>query len=288
MTVGDDAISILIPAYNEEQTIGGIIRDLQSLKPLSEILIIDDGSSDSTARIAESFNAKVIRHPVNRGYGAALKTGFRNAAGDYVVIMDADGQHNVKDINRLLEFIGPYDMVVGARTKKSKITLNRRLAQFVMKKTAHYLSGEEIPDLNSGFRVIKKKPVLENISILPNGFSFTTTITLAMLMSGYALKYVPIETEVRSNKSKSKIRPVSDGLNFILLIVRTISLFNPLKVFLPIAATFMVIGLLDLLYEIIVNFNVSSASILLIISSIVIFFFGILADQISALRRINT
>jgi glycosyltransferase involved in cell wall biosynthesis len=285
MTVESTKISIIIPAYNEEHAIGKIIEDLKSLPEQFEILVIDDGSNDKTAQIAESFNIRVIRHPVNKGYGAALKTGIRNATGEYVLIMDADGQHRVQDIYQLLEYIGPYDMVVGARIKKAKISLHRKMAQSVMKITAEYLSGQNIPDLNSGFRILKKDRTLEFMNILPNGFSFTTTITLSMLMNGYNVKYIPIEAETRIGTSK--IRPIKDGFNFILLIVRTVSLFNPLKVFLPISALLMIIGFIDLLYEVIFNFNISSASLLLILSSIIIFFFGILADQISAVRRMN-
>jgi len=285
MTVEDKKVSIIIPAYNEEHAIGKIIEDIKNLPEQFEILVIDDGSKDKTASIAESFDIRVIRHPMNKGYGAALKTGIRNASGDYILIMDADGQHRVRDIYKLLEYIGPYDMVVGARTKKSKTTLHRRIAQFIMIGTAEYLSGQNIPDLNSGFRIMKKERALEYMNILPNGFSFTTTITLAILMNGYSVKYIPIEAETRIGKSK--IRPIKDGFNFILLIVRTVSLFNPLKVFLPISALLMTLGFIDLLYEVIFNFNISSASLLLILSSIIIFFFGILADQISAIRRLN-
>ena len=285
MTVEDKKVSIIIPAYNEEHAIGKIIGDIKNLPEQFEILVIDDGSKDKTASIAESFDIRVIRHPMNKGYGAALKTGIRNASGDYILIMDADGQHRVRDIYKLLEYIGPYDMVVGARTKKSKTTLHRRIAQFIMIGTAEYLSGQNIPDLNSGFRIMKKERALEYMNILPNGFSFTTTITLAILMNGYSVKYIPIEAETRIGKSK--IRPIKDGFNFILLIVRTVSLFNPLKVFLPISALLMTLGFIDLLYEVIFNFNISSASLLLILSSIIIFFFGILADQISAIRRLN-
>jgi glycosyltransferase involved in cell wall biosynthesis len=285
MSVENRKVSIVIPAYNEENSIGKILGELQSLDVCSEILVIDDGSADRTAEVAESYKVRVIRHPVNKGYGAALKTGFRNAKEDQILLMDADGQHKVQDIARLMEYSGSYDMVVGARTRKSKITLNRRLAQWVMKVTADYLSGQDIPDLNSGFRIIKKEPVLEYMHILPNGFSFTTTITLAMLMGGYDVKYIPIETETRIGKSK--IRAFRDGTNFILLILRTVSLFNPLKVFLPVAVVLMVLGLADLVYEVIYHFNVSSASILLITSSIIIFLFGLLADQISAIRRMN-
>jgi len=285
MTEENKKISIVIPAYNEEQSIGKILGDLQSLDIFSEILVIDDGSVDKTAQVAKSYNVRVIRLPLNKGYGAALKTGFRNAKEENILIMDADGQHKVQDIPRLMEYIDTYDMVVGARTKKTKTTLHRKLGQYVMKITADYLSGQDIPDLNSGFRLIKKEPVLEYIHILPNGFSFTTTITLAMFMGGYNVKYVPIDAETRIGKSK--IRAIRDGSNFILLILRTVTLFNPLKVFLPVAVALMFFGMIDLLYEIFYHFKVSNTAILFITLSIFITFFGLLADQISAIRRMS-
>ena len=197
--------------------------------------------------------------------------------------MDADGQHNTADLEKILEHIGEYDMVVGARTGRSKISLLRRLGHHILYLTVRYLAGTKIPDLNSGFRAIKRNLANEVLHILPNGFSFTTTITLAFLKSGYNIKYVAIETPWRVGTSK--IKPFRDGFNFILLILKTIVLFDALKVFLPISFVLLLLGLADLAYELIVNFNISSASILLLVSSILIFFFGLLADQIASIRR---
>ena len=276
-------VTIIIPAYNEEEGITDVITHLKELDRNYEILVVDDGSTDNTYKLASETGVKVIRHPYNKGYGAALKTGIRNAATDIVLFMDADGQHKPRDIKELIQYIVDYDMVVGARTKKSKISLLRRPGKKILSITANYLAGMKIPDLNSGFRALKKGLAQEFMHILPNTFSFSTTITLACIASGYSVKYVPIEAAERVGTSK--IKPFRDGFNFIMLIIRTVVLFNPLKVFLPVAIVLFILGFLDLLYEIIYLFNVSSASILLIISAIFIFFFGILADQISSMRR---
>ena len=275
-------VTIIIPAYNEEEGITNVITQLKELSENHEILVVDDGSTDNTYKLASDTGVKVIRHPYNKGYGAALKTGIRNATADIVLFMDADGQHKPSDIKKLVQYIGEYDMVVGARTKKSKISLLRRPGKKVLSITANYLAGMKIPDLNSGFRALKKSVALEFMHILPNTFSFSTTITLALINSGYSVKYVPIEAPERVGTSK--IKPFRDGFRFIILIIRTIALFNPLKVFLPVAIILFILGFLDLLYEVIYHFNVSSASILLIVSAIFIFFFGILADQIASMR----
>ena len=278
-------ISIIIPAYNEEKKIQDVIDDIKNTRINDEIIVVDDGSSDNTFELAKRTGVKVFRHSYNRGYGAAIKTGIRNASGDVVLFIDADGQHKAEDIEKVIEPIQNYDMVVGARSKGSVISNFRRSGKMFMKKYASYLAGKEIPDLNSGLRAVKKDVALEFMHLYPNGFSLTTTITIACILSGYSVKYVPIETLERVGKSK--IKPFSDGFNFIMLITRTTMLFNPFKVFLPVAAILMIFGVIDLLYEIIYYFNVSSASILLITSSIIIFFFGLLADQISEVRRMS-
>jgi len=283
MRTNKPSVTIIIPAYNEEEGITNVITQLKELSENHEILIVDDGSTDNTYKLASETGVKVIRHPYNKGYGAALKTGIRNAEADVVLFMDADGQHKPSDIKKLMQYIGEYDMVVGARTKKSKISLLRRPGKKVLGITANYLASMKIPDLNSGFRALKKSVAMEFMHILPNTFSFSTTITLALINSGYNVKYVPIEAPERVGMSK--IKPFRDGFRFIMLIIRTVVLFNPLKVFLPVAIILFILGFLDLLYEVIYHFNISSASILLIVSAIFIFFFGILADQISSLRR---
>ena len=276
-------VTIVIPAYNEEEGVADVITQLKDLSENYEILVVDDGSTDNTYKLAAETGIKVIRHPYNKGYGAALKTGIRNAAADIVLFMDADMQHKPSDIKKLIQYIGDYDMVVGARTKKSKISLLRRPGKKVLGITANYLAGMKIPDLNSGFRALKKSVAFEFMHILPNTFSFSTTITLALINSGYSVKYVPIEAPERVGMSK--IKPFRDGFNFIMLIIRTIVLFNPLKVFLPICIILFFMGFSYLSYELVLHQNVPDSAILLIVSSILIFFFGILADQISSLRR---
>ena len=278
-------ITIIIPAYNEEEGIPDVITQLKELSENEnyEILVVDDGSTDNTYKLATDTGVKVIRHPYNKGYGAALKTGIRNAKTDVVLFMDADGQHQPRDIKKILPYIEEYDMVVGARTKKSKISLLRRPGKKILSITANYLAGMKIPDLNSGFRALKKDFAMEFMHILPNTFSFSTTITLALITSGYNVKYVPIEAPERVGKSK--IKPFRDGFRFIMLIMRTIVLFDPLKVFLPMSIVLFLLGLPYLIYELVLHLDVPPSSILLIISSILIFFFGLLADQMSSLRR---
>jgi len=281
-------ISIVIPSYNEEK---GIKRTLTEVKKVMsdsgidhEIIVVDDGSTDKTAEIVKNEKMiRLIQHPYNKGYGSALKTGTKNAKGDWVIYIDADVQHDPEDILKLIEHTKDYDMVVGARTKKSKISLLRRLGKIFLGSIANYLSGMKIPDLNSGFRAIRRDIVMEFMRILPDSFSFTTTITLTCVKSGYSIKYIPIETT--EGVGTSKIRPFRDGFNFILMILRTITLFDPLKVFLPISIILFIIGSLYGLYYGIYEFNIPDGAILLIISSILIFFFGLLADQISSLRR---
>lgn len=276
-------VTIIIPAHNEEEGISDVITQLKELSGNYEILVVDDGSTDDTHKLASETGVKVIRHPYNKGYGAALKTGIRNAKTDIVLFMDADGQHKPSDIEKLIQHIEEYDMVVGARTKKSKISLLRRPGKKILSLTANFLAGMKIPDLNSGFRALKKSVAQEFMQILPNSFSFSTTITLALVNSGYSVKYVPIEALERVGTSK--IKPFQDGFNFIMLIIRTVVLFDPLKVFLPISVVLFILGLPYLIYELVFHLNVPPSSILLIISSILIFFFGLLADQISSLRR---
>ena len=276
-------ITIIIPAYNEEEGSTDVITQLKEVSGNYEILVVDDGSTDNTYKLASDTSVKVIRHPYNKGYGAALKTGIRNAEADVVLFMDADGQHKPSDIKKLIQYIGEYDMVVGARTKKSKISLLRRPGKKILSITANYLAGMKIPDLNSGFRALKKSVALEFLHILPNSFSFSTTITLALITSGYSVKYAPIEAPERVGRSK--IKPFRDGFRFILMIVRTISLFNPLKIFLPICLLLFLSGLSYLTSEIFFYENISDTSILLIVSSLIIFFFGVLSDQVSVLIR---
>jgi glycosyltransferase involved in cell wall biosynthesis len=277
------SLSIIIPAYNEER---GLDRALGRLMPVArekryEVIVIDDGSTDTTAAVAERHGAKVVSHQGNKGYGAALKTGIRSASHELVLMMDSDGQHDPSMIAALLQEMHRYDMVVGARRKMVGI---RAPGKKLLSMVANFLSGVKIPDLNSGLRVFRKSAIKSFLHFCPNGFSFTTTITLAYLREGYSVKYVPIDVEKRIGRA-STVAFLRDGYGAFMLIVRVIVLFNPLKVFMPAALVLFVLGLAFTIYGIIGFHKVPNTGVLTILSGILLFFMGILADQISAIRR---
>lgn len=246
-----------------------------------EVIVIDDGSTDRTGELVLEHKAKLISHPYNKGYGASLKSGIRNASGEVVVMMDSDGQHSGADIDALLEHIDRYDMVVGAR--KGDV-LVRAPGKKLLSIVANFLSGMKIPDLNSGFRAFYREAVKSFIHFCPNGFSFTTTITLAYLRESFNVKYVPIEAETRVGRPSS-VKFFRDGYKTFLLIIRVIVLFNPLKVFIPASMFLLLVGTAFTIYGIIIYGRAPNTGILIILSSIILFFMGILADQISSIRR---
>ena len=279
--ISPERISVVIPAHNEEKAIGTVLDELMIVleRQTYEIIVVDDGSTDDTAKVVQEKQAKLIQHPQNRGYGAAIKTGIKNATHGLILIIDGDGSYPAKDTLRLLEWADKYEMVVGARTgKEVKIQLYRKPAKWFLSKLANYLSGTKIPDLNSGMRIFRKEDAMKFFNILPSGFSFTTTLTLGYLSNDYNVKYVPINYHKR--KGKSKIKPFRDGFNFIMLIVRTITYFNPLKVFLPISIVLFVFGSMILLYDGIVHRNVADLPVMLILAAFQICFLGLLADLI--------
>jgi glycosyltransferase involved in cell wall biosynthesis len=238
-------ITVVIPAYNESEGITEVIEKIQKVIASSslqwDILVIDDGSDDKTSEIVDSLNVPVIRHEFNKGYGAALKTGLRAVKSEWFAIIDADGTYPESELLTIADQIENSDMVVAARTGKNvNIPLIRRPAKAFIGKLASYVAEIKIPDLNSGLRVMRKKVVEKYVHLLPNGFSFTSTITLAMLVGGYRVKYIPIDYLPR--KGNSKIRPIYDTLNFMSLIIRTILYFRPLKVFMPLAFLFFFLG----------------------------------------------
>jgi glycosyltransferase involved in cell wall biosynthesis len=278
-------VTIIIPAYNEEEGIKDVINGVKRMGEVYEIIVVDDCSTDNTYQLATEAGVTVIHHSYNKGMGAAIKTGARHATGDILVFMDGDGQHNPEYIPSILRYIGECDMVVGERTKESKTSFIRNVGNKVLILIANYLAGVKIPDLTSGFRAVKKEVFMMFIHLLPNSFSSSATITLALLQEGFNVKFVPIKVLKRSEKSRSKLNPLKDGFRFTWIIVRMIVLFEPFKIFLPISAILFLAGLVYLIYELVVDLNVPDSSVLLIIASIIIFFFGILADQVSALRR---
>jgi len=280
-------LSIVIPAYNEQTVIGDVIAGLKDeLKNKNcEIIVVDDGSTDKTFEIATGLGVKVIRHEFNKGYGASLKTGTRESSGEIVLFLDGDGQHDPKDVHRLLEYFPEYDMVVGARTKSSSYKpLLRRPGKRILSMFADFLAGIKIPDLNSGLRAFKKDILLKYMHLLPSGFSFSTTSTFAFLKSNRRIKYVPIA--VRKRTGKSSVKQFRHGSQTIMLMLRLIVLFEPLKVFMPTSILLLFLGIAWMTHDIIVNpGGIADATILLLISSILIFFFGLLTDQVSAMRR---
>jgi glycosyltransferase involved in cell wall biosynthesis len=281
-TNGKIPVSIIIPAFNEEDSISRQIeiiqRELASNAIDHEIIVVDDGSADETASRAKETDARVIHHPVNKGYGAALKTGINAACNEIVIIIDADNTYPADAIPAMLEEIREYDMIVGARVGNNvHIPFMRKPAKWFLQKLAGYLAGETIHDLNSGLRIMKKSIVERFYHILPSGFSFTTTITLAFLCNGYLVHYHPIEYHRRVGYSK--IRPV-DAYYFLLLILRTIVFFNPLKIFLPLGAFFFIAGLGKFIYDIFLE-NLSESAIFGFLGAFIIWAIGLLSDQIA-------
>ena len=275
-------VTILLPAYNEAGVIGETIRAIRALHPDFEILVVDDGSTDNTMREAMEAGANVWPHPYNMGNGAAIKSGLRCARGEWVLMMDADGQHKPEDIARLLEHKDRYDMVVGARTRQSETSAHRDLANWVYNRFASYVTRFKVEDLTSGFRLVRLSVARQFIYLLPNTFSYPSTLTLGYLRSGRTVKYIPIQTKARVGKSKIKL--LKDGARFFLIITKIASLFSPFRVFLPISRGFFVTGLCYYAYTFLTQGRFTNMSALLFNSSIIIFMIGLVAEQISQMR----
>lgn len=280
------SISIIIPAYNEE---GSILQVLNYLKEylknqsfLYEIIIVNDGSKDKTGDLVREVEGiKLISHPYNKGYGAALKTGIRNSKFNWLLFFDSDGQHDPKYIPQFLEYMNQYDLITGARITGYKGSLFRQLGKKILLVVARYLVNKKIPDLNCGFRLAKKEYINKILHFLPNSFSFSTTTTIAFYKEGFNVKFVPIEMKERIGRSTVKSR---DAFRTLMFIIRVILLFSPLRFFLPFFFILFLSGLISLIYDII-RVNITDTTLLLITSSLIVFFFGLLSDQLAAIRR---
>jgi len=275
-------VTVLLPAYNEEGVIGATIKKIRALHPDFEILVVDDGSTDNTLHEAMAAGANVWPHPYNIGNGAAVKTGLRCAQGEWVVMMDADGQHQPEDIARLLEHRDAFDMVVGARTKTSETSAHRDLANWVYNQFASYVTRFNVEDLTSGFRLVRLSVAKQFIYLLPNTFSYPSTLTLGYLRSGRSVKYIPIQTKARTGKSKIKL--IKDGTRFFLIITKIATLFSPFRVFLPMSFAFFITGICYYAYTFFTQGRFTNMSALLFNSSIIIFMIGLVAEQISQMR----
>ena len=277
-----DTVSIVIPAYNEGASIGPLVSELRASADWHEVIVVDDGSSDDTGAKATAAGACVIRHPYNKGNGAAVKTAVRHATGRFVLIVDADGQHCPSDAARLVAHLDTYDLVVGARSGATQASLARRAGNALLNWVASYLTEQNIPDLTSGFRAARRECLVEFLHLLPNGFSTPTTTTLAFMKAGYSVRFEPIDAAERHGPSKIKLG--SDGLQFLLILLKVITIFSPLRIFLPLSATAFAIGAGYGVWTIATQSHVTNSSVLLILLSVVIFLTGLVSEQISSLR----
>ena len=281
----DDTIllSIIIPTYNEEGAIGDTIQKIKTLTlPSHEIIVVNDGSSDKTAEVAQAAGARVISHPYNIGNGAAVKTGIRSSRGRVLVFMDGDGQHDPKDILRLIHHISKYHMVVGARSKGSETHFHRDFANGVYNYFASAIAEFKIEDLTSGLRAMRRADALRFCDMFPNKFSYPTTSTLAFIRSGRSVKYIPIKTSYRIGKSK--IRLINDGVEFLFIIIRIAMSFSPFRVFLPISSFLFFLGIARYAQTFLKYHRFTNMSHLLINSAVIIFMLGLIAEQIASLR----
>lgn len=275
-------ISIVIPAKNEETGLAQILPRLRQQIADAEILVVNDGSTDDTAELCEMNGVRLISHPYGMGNGAAVKAGARAANGDVLVFMDADGQHDPETIPNLLSRLEEgFDMVVGARHASTHANLGRWGANTIYNRLASYMVGRKIEDLTSGFRAVRAEKFREFLFLLPNGFSYPTTITMSFFRAGYAIGYVPIRA--RSRLGKSHIHPIRDGLRFLLIIFRVGTLYSPLKLFVPISAMFFVLGLGYYLYTYLTESRFTNMSALLLTTSILVFLIGLVSEQITNL-----
>jgi len=282
-------ISIIIPAYNEELVIAAILNQLLEMPQIDEIIVVDDGSSDKTANIVQTYTDKgviLVQHPYNIGNGAAVKSGVRRASGDIIVLMDADGQHPPSEIPTMLSYLDKYDMIVGARSHGTVSVWWRDIANQVFNLYASYLIGYRIPDLTSGFRVIRADRIRAFLFLFPNGFSYPTTITVSMFRAGFPVKYHPFVSPARIGTSKINI--IRDGFRFLLILTRLAVFFVPLKVFLPLSAICFFPGVFYTLFTLVTASRFSGFGSLLTTLGMLILLLGLIAEQISMIRYMNS
>jgi glycosyltransferase involved in cell wall biosynthesis len=272
----------VIPAFNEAAAIGNVVRALRAEGAWREVLVVDDGSSDGTGGCAHEAGATVVRHPYNKGNGAAVKTGVRQARGEHILIVDADGQHQARDAPRLVARLGEFDLVVGARARATQASGVRWLGNAILNGLASYLTGRPIPDLTSGFRAARRDTLREFLHLLPNGFSTPTTTTLAFIKAGYNVAFEPIEA--RPRVGRSKVRLARDGVKFFLILLRVVTIFSPFRIFLPISLGATLVGLVYGGWTVVTQQKIPNGSVLLLLFGVVVFLVGLVSEQISALR----
>ena len=275
-------VSIVIPALNEADAIEDVVSRLRAEATWKEILVIDDGSRDGTGERAARAGANVVRHPYTKGNGAAVKTGIRRAQGEFILILDADGQHAPSDASRLVQRLGEYDLVIGARSTHTQATAGRRVGNLVLNQLASYLTGRQIADLTCGFRGARREHLREFMHLLPNGFSTPTTTTLAFIKAGYNVAFEPIDARPRTGQSKIKF--ARDGTRFFLILLKVITIFSPLRVFVPISVASLLLGVVYGLLNFAVYGRIPNGAVILILFAVIVFLVGLISEQISSLR----
>lgn len=281
-TNNKSTLSIVLPSCNEAESLKDLLPAVKSKYPDAEIIVVNDGSTDKTVEICKKNKIKIISHKLRKGNGAAIKSGARGASGDFIVFMDADGQHKPEDIKLLIaELDKDYDMVVGARDASSQASMGRKLANGFYNKFASYMVGHKIEDLTSGFRAVKASKFREYLFLLPNGFSYPSSVTMAFFRAGYSIKYVPIVLPKR--KGVSHISPVKDGIRFLLIIFKVGTLYSPLKIFFPISFMHFFLGIGYYAYTYLTAGRFTNMSALLFITAVIIFLIGLVSEQITNL-----
>lgn len=276
-------VSVIIPAFNEAQSIGKVVSKILELYSNFEILIVDDASTDDTAKVAKDAGATVLSHPYNIGNGAAIKTGMRAAKGEIYITMDGDGQHRPEDIDNLMKEINSFDMVVGQRNFSGQASVGRYIGNFFYNRFASYATKFRVKDLTSGFRAIKAEVAKRFLYLYPNTYSYPTTLTLSVLRSGRSVKYLPISSPKR-NKGKSGINFFNDGVRFFMIIIKICTLFSPLRIFLPVSGFLFMMGMGHYIFTYLNSSRFTNMSALLLVSSVVVFMMGLISEQICQMR----
>lgn len=280
------SVSVVIPAFNEGQTIGGVIRAVREQCPRAQVVVVDDASTDDTGSQAAAAGARVIRRPYNLGNGAGVKTGIRAADGDVIVILDGDGQHDPADVPRLLAHIGPYDMVIGERSRAGQQNLLRWLGNVALNRLGSYLVGMEMRDLTSGFRAMRRTVINEFLHLLPNQFSWSTTSALAFAKAGYHIRFEPIAVHKRA-AGESKQKLVRNAVKFVLIILRIATLFSPLRIFFPIFLLLEALAVAAYAWSVAEGgawLHLPPSTVMFFLGGIVLFLFGLISEQIASLR----
>jgi glycosyltransferase involved in cell wall biosynthesis len=275
-------VTVVVPAFNERASIEAVVTNLRAAARWREILVVDDGSTDGTGGAAAAAGARVVTHPYNKGNGAAVKSAIRAAGGEWLVIVDGDGQHRAGDVGRLIARLGEFDLVIGARSTDSQATAGRRLGNAVLNRLASYLTERPIPDLTSGFRAARREYLLEFIHLLPNGFSTPTTTTLAFIKAGYNVAFEPVAALPRVGTSK--IRLASDGAKFLLILLKVITIFSPLRIFAPVGAAAFALGAGYGLWNFAYHGRIPNGAVLLLMFSVFVMLVGLVSEQIASLR----